>query len=135
MSAIAFMSACVTPLGRVPTVDDTVAARLVIIRAADDARSIHTLTLDGRAVSALRAGTYTQFPLQPGPHRLGVGCATAGGLDWTERHRIILTDPRTTYYLLIKTAAHCASIERLSHQQAQVALLESTHQLTTSADE
>jgi hypothetical protein len=135
LSAVAFLSACVTPLGRIPPVNDHVAARLVVIRTADDTRRTPKLTLDGQVVSALRAGTYTEFPLQPGPHRLGVGCSTAAGLDWTERHRILLADPRTTYYFLIKTAAHCASIELLTHEQAETALVGSTHQRTTSVGE
>ncbi len=114
------LSACApASLGRVPSVSPNVAAQVVVIRPTDSASEDRTLTLDGQAIATLPAGGYTRFPIQPGPHWLGVGCFTGLGLSWTEQHRIVLADPRATYYFLVADDPRCARIEPVSEAAAK----------------
>ena len=113
------IAACATPLGHVPPVSPTTAAMLVVIRAGPKSREPRTVMLDGQAITELPGGSYTQFAIQPGPHRLGIGCVAGWGLTWTEQHQLVLADPRTTYYFLVTRAPECGRIESLSADTAR----------------
>jgi len=123
------LSACVSPpsIGRVPSVDPQVAAEVVVIRNSSGAHEERMLTLDGQAIATLPRGGYTRFAVQPGAHWLGVGCPEALQLNWTDKHRTLLADPRTTYYFLIAAAPACANIEPMTEAQAQVLMSQSKY--------
>ena len=118
LTALVF-AACTAPLERLQPVDPTAAASLVVIRGSAGGRDPLVVTLDGQAIAALPGGCYTQLSIQPGPHRLGIGCMAGWGLAWTEHHQLVIADPRTTYSFLVTPAPGCARIESLSADAAQ----------------
>ena len=100
MMALVVVVGCAPKLAEVPTVDPTSAASIVIIHSGNGSEPAHTLLFNGQAVAMLPAGSYTQFAVQPGPHRLGVGRSVAGGLAWNAAEQMVIVDPRNTYYFL-----------------------------------
>ncbi len=132
LTGIALLAAvaCAPRLGSVPIVDPTSAATFVIIYLGGSSDQVRTLILNGQAVATLPAGSYTEIPVQPGPHRLGVGWTVVGGLAWTVHEQMVVAEPRTTYYFVITGPSTQARMRALSAEEARAALLQSTYRPT-----
>ena len=131
LTGIALLAAvaCAPRLRSVPIVDPNSAATFVIIHLGGSSDQVRTLILNGQAVAALPAGSYTEIPVQPGPHRLGVGCPVVGGLAWAAHEQMVLADPRTTYYFSISGPTRQPRLQALPAEEA-AALLQATYRTT-----
>ena len=127
------LTACAAPLERPAVVSPAVAAEIVVPHPSAAVSLPHTLTLDDQAIAVLAGGIITRFAVQPGAHWLGVGCAVAWGLDWTEHHLTLLADPRTTYYFLVRPREHCVRLEAVTETAARELLERPTSPALTRA--
>lgn len=106
LAATTWLSGCATPPPPQPVALRQAApgaSILYVFRPSYDAvdtRDAPTLSIDGRAVAAMRIGSYASVDLAPGKHRIALTANARESKDWSAEADFE-TAPGGTYYVAI----------------------------------